>query len=903
MLRRVAGPRGWAAALGMLAGLMALVRPAAALNQRLYPLQELIKESECIAVGRAVAVDVPRMRAALVLEESLKGRAPYKWLAVNIAPGGWGHPPFLMRRLGPGVRLVYFTAHVKGRHVVLAYQNGTWFQISAPEGQAPDQLAWTFTHCEVFLRRTFAGSTDELIRILREVQSGKREAPAPNLANGQGFGPELSVNAKADSTLPALPAFIARAIAAPRSGGVVRKVQVRKLDAEERGWVAAAARQFQRPPEDAAALLALAHYDRKDAQRALEYERDYGCGGNRAWVRSAEEILALKQRSDRLCWLDVRGVLMRAGELFTPVTDPVDLILNLRTRFSWDELDPMLDDDKWGRHKLSEVAEKKLAARMTRPLGGDRIGRVLVTSTFGTPGSGDQSTEAFGWKPLPGQPWDLARRQFDWGGEDVGTQRPGAVQFNAPGSRANPLANQPPPPGVPLAGGAGSYSGTSLWLAGGLGDYNGSSRGAPGAYAFYDQEWVRVRQGDSRSFLVTAQVYTPDHTDELGEPRSGWFYINRTSRYIDAGIRITDAQTRTRNFGPEQALLLRVEPACGKFDRVLLRVDVSTHRELGKKNSDGKNRVQLTAFADGIGEVARRTLDLNQSASQLDANDDGIAFTPTYGLRRPMDGYVPECYVAAVRVQQLNVGEVDLLHPGETPAAPKPVQPLASVLPGTTPPVGATAPRPPVTRSAPLSAVPAARAAASQPAAVAAPRPIPRVAAAPKPAVSSSAAARILQSPRSLVIAIDTSGSIGPLLEKARSAALELLASLQPGDRFALLDCAAVVKPFAADWTPVSPESLKRATAWVGRLKPSHGTDLQALLRHAFAYTGVNHLVLVTDGGLPSRGILDLDRLYKLAKELNLTSARVDAMLLAPAAEDNPASHLARDHGGSTQLR
>jgi hypothetical protein len=652
-----------------------VVRPAGALHQRMYPLQELIQDADAIAVGRAVAVDVPKMRAALVIDEEIKGKTPYRWMALNVAPGGWGHPPAMIRRLGPGLPIVFFTAKVKGRHVVLGYANGTWFQITAPDGKEagkePDQLPWTFTHCEVFLRRTFAGKTEELEQLLRDVVAGKREAPAPNPGAGQGMGPEFPRDFQPAKPLPTLPEHIARAIAEPKAGGIVRKIAVRKLTEAEQKWVDQAAGAFQRPAEETAMLLAQASYSLRDAQRALEYERDYGRGGNRAWMRSAEEILDLKQRSDRLSWLDVRGVLMRAGELFTPVTDPVDLIHGLRTKFTWDELDPMFDDDKWGRKKLNEEIPKKLAARMQHPLGaGDRLRTVFYNLEFGAHGSGELPMETCGWKPLPGRNWDFPRRQYDWDGGVTGSQRPG-FQFHPLGSLGI-VFSKPPPPGIPFAGvKAGNYPGAALWFATGVGDYERRGRGAQGSYAYYDQTWLRVRQGDSRTFLLVAQVYTPDQGDSVQEPRNGWFYIRRPSRYIDAGIRLVDAQTRTVSLAPEQALLLPVEPVLDRFDRVLLRIDITTHKEAGKRNTEGKNEVRLIAYADGIGEVARTTLDLNRARRggdpALDTSDEGVMFAPAFGLRRPDAGYVPEFYLGSVRVQQINDGAVDRIESSEPP--------------------------------------------------------------------------------------------------------------------------------------------------------------------------------------------------------------------------------------------
>jgi len=667
------------------------------------------------------------------------------------------------------------------------------------------------------------------------------------------MGPEVPANFQPPKPLPPLPEFIAKAIAAPKAGGVVRKIAVRPLIPEEQTWVTERAKQFQRTPEETAMLLAQANYVIRDAQRALEYERDHGRGGNRAWVRAAEEILDLKQRSDRLSWLDVRGTMMRAGELFTPVTDPVDLIHGLRTKFTWDELDPMFDDDKWGRKKLTEEIAKKLEARSPHPLApSDKAKAVLYTLDFGKAGSGELPMEAQGWKLMPGANWDFARRQYDWDGGESGSQRPGALRIHSSGSQKNPLFNMPPKPGIPLAAKAGDYPGTALWFAAGAGDYEGRGRGGSGCYAHYDQSWVQVRQGDTRSFLIVAQVFTPDHTDEVGEPRGGWFYIRRPSRYISAGLRVVDAETRTVSLAPEQELLLKVEPALDRFDRVLLRVDITTQKQDGKRNTEGKNELKLAAYADGIGEVARATVDLNKArrggAAALDTSDTGVAFAPAFGVRNSGDGFVPEFYLANLRVQQINDGPVEVIK-GE-------------------------------------------------------PQPVPL---APKPAVASKAAApvapRTIQGPRSLVLAVDTSSSMAPMFDKARAALLETLGTLKPGERFALLDFCASVKPFAEDWTDVNPETLKRAAAWVQGLKVSSGTNTSGMLERALAYKGVNSIMIVTDGGAPNAGVTDAGQLLTFVRGKNASGARIDAVLVGQAPPDNLLARLAQENGGTTRTR
>ena len=73
--------------------------------------------------------------------------------------------------------------------MMLAFTNGTWFQVL---GQTDgDQTRWAFTHCEIYLRRTFKGTTDELKQTVADVLAGKAKAPPPNPKEPPGLGPTL----------------------------------------------------------------------------------------------------------------------------------------------------------------------------------------------------------------------------------------------------------------------------------------------------------------------------------------------------------------------------------------------------------------------------------------------------------------------------------------------------------------------------------------------------------------------------------------------------------------------------------------------------------------------------------------------------------------------------------------
>lgn len=125
------------------------------------------------------------------MKDHLKGTAPFTRIPVNLAGDKQKHTPQLLKRIAADLPLVVgIKKQENGRLMMLAYSNGTWFQVL---GQSDgDQTRWAFTHCEIYLRRTFSGTTAELKQILTDVLAGKAKPPAPNPKEPAGFGPVVT---------------------------------------------------------------------------------------------------------------------------------------------------------------------------------------------------------------------------------------------------------------------------------------------------------------------------------------------------------------------------------------------------------------------------------------------------------------------------------------------------------------------------------------------------------------------------------------------------------------------------------------------------------------------------------------------------------------------------------------
>ena len=189
-------PRKKWAKVGLVAVLAALLltHQAVAFIQKLFPLQEFIDDSDFLFTAKVERVDPDKPSAVLVLGEHLKGKAPFTRIPINLTGDKQKHAPQLLKRIAPDLPLIVGVKKQDGgKFMMLAFTNGTWFQVL---GQTDgDQTRWAFTHCEIYLRRTFKSTTDELKQTVTDVLAGKAKAPPPNPKEPAGFGPVLEMSA------------------------------------------------------------------------------------------------------------------------------------------------------------------------------------------------------------------------------------------------------------------------------------------------------------------------------------------------------------------------------------------------------------------------------------------------------------------------------------------------------------------------------------------------------------------------------------------------------------------------------------------------------------------------------------------------------------------------------------
>ena len=184
--------RRWTGLLAVVAALL-VVRSVGALIDRPYPLKTVLAESQLVFVAEVDKLDKDKLTSVFLVEEDLKGKAPFRRLAINLkgdADAEKGkQTPQLLKRLAPKLPVVVFAAEQEKGYLALAYTNGTWFQMRGDKDG--ETIRWSFNHFEPYLRRTFKGTTDEMKQTVSDALSNKKQPPAVDLKEKPGIGPEV----------------------------------------------------------------------------------------------------------------------------------------------------------------------------------------------------------------------------------------------------------------------------------------------------------------------------------------------------------------------------------------------------------------------------------------------------------------------------------------------------------------------------------------------------------------------------------------------------------------------------------------------------------------------------------------------------------------------------------------
>ena len=123
--------------------------------------------------------------------------------------------------------------------------------------------------------------------------------------------------------------------------------------------------------------------------------------------------------------------------------------------------------------------------------------------------------------------------------------------------------------------------------------------------------------------------------------------------------------------------------------------------------------------------------------------------------------------------------------------------------------------------------------------------------------------------PRDITLVLDVSGSMaGAKMNQARAAGRQLLETLEPQDRFRLIDFSTDVHTFRDDYVRATPENLQAARRYLDGLEASGSTNIEGALREAMrgrVESGRLPLVLFITDGEPTIGERNPERLIEIA--------------------------------------
>jgi outer membrane protein assembly factor BamB len=181
--------------LSALSLLVLAATPAPAVITALIPLGTIIENDNYILVAAVDAVDPERPSAVFNVEKALKGKPPYERIPINMTGDAdskkENDTQIILDRLAPSRKAVFFVSKRGKNHNAKVFVEGSWFSVHGTEDPADKSVRWAFLHGEPYLRRTFKGTTAELVKVIEDGLARKAKPPEPNEKEPKGYGPPV----------------------------------------------------------------------------------------------------------------------------------------------------------------------------------------------------------------------------------------------------------------------------------------------------------------------------------------------------------------------------------------------------------------------------------------------------------------------------------------------------------------------------------------------------------------------------------------------------------------------------------------------------------------------------------------------------------------------------------------
>lgn len=169
-------------------------------------LEQLVKNMPVIFTAKLTEFLPDKPGMVLSPVDRLHGDFKFDRVPVNLTGDAEAakdkEPALLLERLEKGLMLVVFASREDNGYDAVAFTNGTWLRLSGvvEKDGGKEVTRWRFVHCETYFRRTFKGTTDELIKEVQGGLKGARLSPY-DPKEKPGYGPPLK-KSKGDDRPP-----------------------------------------------------------------------------------------------------------------------------------------------------------------------------------------------------------------------------------------------------------------------------------------------------------------------------------------------------------------------------------------------------------------------------------------------------------------------------------------------------------------------------------------------------------------------------------------------------------------------------------------------------------------------------------------------------------------------------
>ncbi|HEY1186152.1 MAG TPA: hypothetical protein VGE74_00785, partial [Gemmata sp.] len=191
-------PRSRAFALGLL--VLGLCAPAAhAVITVLTPLGAILESDTYIFVAKVDKLEPDnkdRPLAVFKLDKKLKGEPPFERIPVNMtgnaASQKTGDTKTVFARLDQTRELVFFVRKQGKTYNAKVFVEGSWFSVYGQLDAGGKTVRWAFLHGEPYLRRTFKGTSAEMVKTIEDALAKKGKPPEPDEKEKPGYGPPVA---------------------------------------------------------------------------------------------------------------------------------------------------------------------------------------------------------------------------------------------------------------------------------------------------------------------------------------------------------------------------------------------------------------------------------------------------------------------------------------------------------------------------------------------------------------------------------------------------------------------------------------------------------------------------------------------------------------------------------------